>query len=144
MLYTNPPKQEKKLKYRIDIGLANRSTGKLISYLEVVISGERRGLLTAILRFALLQISWICLGIVKLRRFFYSRGFLLAKHLPCKVISIGNIVAGGSGKTPAVITTARIIRENTGLSVAILSRGYRSKVRGPAVVSDGVETGGCC
>jgi len=74
---------------------------------------------------------------VKLRRWLYSKGVPLAKNLPCKVISVGNVAAGGSGKTPAVIAIARMFREHYDLSVAILSRGYRSQVRDSAVVSDG-------
>jgi len=107
-----------------------------MSYLESVISGERRGLFSAILRSELSQISWICLGIAKLRRWLYSKGVPRAKHLPCKVISVGNVVVGGSGKTPAVIAIARMLKEHTDSNVVILSRGYRSKVRGPVVVSD--------
>lgn len=108
-----------------------------MSYLERVISGERRDLFSAILRLKLLQISWICLGAVKLRRWLYSKGIPRTKHLPCKVISVGNVVVGGSGKTPAVMAIAGMLKAHTDLSVAVLSRGYRSKVRGPDVVSDG-------
>lgn len=108
-----------------------------MSYLESVISGERRGLFSAVLKLKLLQISWIFCGIVRLRRWLYSKGILPTKHLPCKVISVGNIVVGGSGKTPAVIAIAKMLKEQADLDIAVLSRGYRSKARGPAVVSDG-------
>lgn len=74
---------------------------------------------------------------VKLRRYLYSRGILQAKRLPCKVISIGNVVVGGSGKTPATITIARLLDKYTDLKIAIASRGYRSKSKDCAVVSDG-------
>jgi tetraacyldisaccharide 4'-kinase len=53
------------------------------------------------------------------------------------VISIGNIVAGGSGKTPAVMAVVKMLEEHTDLNMAVLSRGYRSKIRRSAVVSDG-------
>ena len=110
---------------------------KLVKHLESVISGERRGVSSAILKLALLKISWIYLGAVKLRRWLYSKGLLRTKHLPCKVISVGNVVAGGGGKTPTVIAIARMLKERPDLSIAVLSRGYRSKTRCPAVVSDG-------
>lgn len=47
-------------------------------------------------------------------------------RLPAKVISIGNLQAGGSGKTPTVLRIAREAIERN-LKVAILIRGYRSE-----------------
>jgi tetraacyldisaccharide 4'-kinase len=52
------------------------------------------------------------------------------------VISVGNIVAGGAGKTPLTIYLARKLRE-AGRSVAIVSRGYGRRSKGPVVVSRG-------
>ena len=57
------------------------------------------------------------------RRALYRRGTLRARRLDTPVISIGNITAGGAGKTPAVIALCRHLREN-GLRVAVLTRGY--------------------
>lgn len=54
------------------------------------------------------------------------------------VISIGNISAGGSGKTPVTIEVAKFFLQN-GKRVAIISRGYGRKSRGTIVVSDGVR-----
>ena len=58
-----------------------------------------------------------------LRRGLYRRGILKSKRLPRPVISVGNLAAGGSGKTPAVITIARDLSER-GLTVAVLTRGH--------------------
>jgi tetraacyldisaccharide 4'-kinase len=70
-------------------------------------------------------------------RFCYEKGILKSKRLPCVVISIGNIVAGGTGKTPAVIALAQLL-QHTKKRVAVISRGYRSTLRGKfAIVSDG-------
>lgn len=44
-------------------------------------------------------------------------------HLPAYVVSIGNLVAGGTGKTPFAIWLAQFYR-HMGTRVAILSRGY--------------------
>ncbi|MFL6688685.1 MAG: tetraacyldisaccharide 4'-kinase [Alphaproteobacteria bacterium] len=50
-----------------------------------------------------------------------------------KVICVGNLTAGGTGKTPIAITIAREVIERQ-LRVRILTRGYGGRMRGPAVV----------
>jgi lauroyl/myristoyl acyltransferase/tetraacyldisaccharide-1-P 4'-kinase len=62
-------------------------------------------------------------GINRLRRALYRAGLLRQKRLPRPVISIGNIAAGGTGKTPAVIAVCREL-ESRGLRAAVLTRGY--------------------
>jgi tetraacyldisaccharide-1-P 4'-kinase/lauroyl/myristoyl acyltransferase len=62
-------------------------------------------------------------GVNRARRALYRRGMFGAKRLHRPVISVGNIAAGGTGKTPAVIAVARSLQER-GLKVAVLSRGY--------------------
>jgi tetraacyldisaccharide 4'-kinase len=62
------------------------------------------------------------------------------KRLPGFVLSIGNITAGGTGKTPAVIMIARWAKAQ-GYRVAVLSRGYGGKIKkGAQVVSNGKDT----
>jgi len=56
--------------------------------------------------------------------------------LPCKVVSIGNLSVGGTGKTPFVLFLANTLKTG-GLNVAVLSRGYKRKSTGTHVVSDG-------
>ncbi|MBI5643296.1 MAG: tetraacyldisaccharide 4'-kinase [Deltaproteobacteria bacterium] len=73
---------------------------------------------------------------IKLRLFLFKRGFLSTKELPCKVISIGNITVGGTGKTPMAIHVAGLIRKRNN-RVVILSRGYKRSTRDISVVSDG-------
>jgi tetraacyldisaccharide 4'-kinase len=62
-------------------------------------------------------------GVNRLRRALYRRGILTGKRLPRPVISVGNLAAGGAGKTPAVIAIARHLIKR-GFRVAILTRGY--------------------
>jgi tetraacyldisaccharide 4'-kinase len=62
-------------------------------------------------------------GVNRLRRALYRRGILSGKRLPRPVISVGNLAAGGAGKTPVVITIARHLSKR-GFRVAILTRGY--------------------
>ncbi len=74
---------------------------------------------------------------VRARLFLYRTGFLEESRLPCKVISVGNITLGGTGKTPTVEYVARLLKEE-GMDVVLLSRGYGGRMRGKyGVVSDG-------
>ncbi len=91
------------------------------------------------LLFPLYLLSLLYGGAVRARSLFYSVGLLKTKRLPCPVVSIGNITVGGTGKTPLVMALAKGLMEK-GISVAILSRGYKGKkVSGP-IVSDGKTT----
>ncbi|HEV2652621.1 MAG TPA: tetraacyldisaccharide 4'-kinase [Rhizomicrobium sp.] len=49
------------------------------------------------------------------------------------VICVGNLTAGGTGKTPVAMTIARLALAR-GLKTAFLTRGYGGKVKGPAFV----------
>jgi tetraacyldisaccharide 4'-kinase len=68
---------------------------------------------------------------------FYKAGIFRKNRLSCKVISLGNITLGGTGKTPTVKTVATLIR-SMGYKVAVLNRGYRAHCDKPVgIVSDG-------
>ena len=72
-------------------------------------------------------------GVVFWRNVFYNIGIFVTRSLPCKVISIGNITTGGTGKTPAVKYFAKLLK-NHGQRVAVLSRGYGRSTTGTVVV----------
>jgi len=93
--------------------------------LEVILE-ERRGKAADLVRLILFVLSKVFLLIVKLRRFLYNVRILRDSTLGVQVIAIGNITVGGTGKTPVVEKFAREL-QNQGRTVAILSRGYRSK-----------------
>ncbi len=53
------------------------------------------------------------------------------------VICLGNLVAGGSGKTPTAIALMKLIKDNhLFLSPAFVTRGYKGKIKGPERVDD--------
>lgn len=58
------------------------------------------------------------------------------KRVSVPVICIGNLVVGGSGKTPTTIALANQLRAE-GRQVHILTRGYGGRLRGPVAVVSG-------
>lgn len=82
---------------------------------------------------------WLCsllFGlVVAARTRLYARGVLTSRQLPCRVVTIGNITVGGTGKTPTVSLVARAFAD-AGLYTAVLSRGYGGTARSPLIVSD--------
>lgn len=73
----------------------------------------------------------------RLRTGLYRRGWLTTRRLPCRVVSVGNLTVGGTGKTPVVIYLAEWLLSQ-GKRVGVLSRGYRRQSRAPQLlVSDG-------
>lgn len=74
--------------------------------------------------------------VIKTRNLFFEKNIFKTKKVNAKVISIGNITVGGSGKTPAVELVVNILKDS-GRKAGILSRGYGRKTKGYLLVSDG-------
>ncbi|HEY7490052.1 MAG TPA: tetraacyldisaccharide 4'-kinase [Candidatus Tectomicrobia bacterium] len=76
-------------------------------------------------------------GVVEARSASYTYGLRHRQQLPCRVISIGNLTLGGTGKTTLTIWMARWYQQH-GWRVAVLSRGYGAHMTTPfCVVSAG-------
>ncbi len=93
-----------------------------------VIQGQRTGRRAALARTGLYALSKVFTLGVKLRRLLYDIRLLRDSTLGVQVIAIGNLTVGGTGKTPVVEKFARELQAQ-GRTVAVLSRGYRSKPR---------------
>lgn len=72
--------------------------------------------------------------IIALRNWGYDRGILPTIKTDALVVSVGNIEAGGTGKTPFTIALAGALKRR-GHSVAIVTRGYKGRLKGPVRVS---------
>ena len=97
----------------------------------------QKRLLATPLCFLLIPLSWLYAAVISIRNRLYTLGVFKARTLPCRVISVGNIVVGGTGKTPAVIAVAKHLQEKH-VRVGILLRGYKRVSREKVtIVSDG-------
>ena len=69
-----------------------------------------------------------------LRRSLYRSGILKSRRLPVPVVVVGNLTAGGAGKTPLTSYLAQQLAAR-GLKPGIISRGYGGKVVAPLSVA---------
>ncbi|MDP2798836.1 MAG: tetraacyldisaccharide 4'-kinase [Deltaproteobacteria bacterium] len=89
------------------------------------------------LNYFLSPLGYLYGQVMRLRSRFYEFGLFKTRSLPCRVISIGNLTLGGTGKTPVTMWLADYIRSKE-KKVTIVSRGYRAKNKRPvSIVSDG-------
>ena len=75
-------------------------------------------------------------GIVGARNSLYGHGLLRARRLQGSVVSVGNLSAGGSGKTPFVMLLGELLKAQ-GIEFDVLSRGYGRTSRGVLLVDPG-------
>ena len=66
--------------------------------------------------------------VIRIRNFLFDIRVLPSEKFEIPVISVGNLIAGGSGKTPTVEYLIRLMGE--GSNIATLSRGYKRKTKG--------------
>ena len=73
----------------------------------------------------------------RIKQGLYAIGLRTPRRLDARVICVGNLTTGGTGKTPMVIHLARFFQEQ-GHRVAVLTRGYKGKrTERVTLVSDG-------
>lgn len=82
----------------------------------------------------LLPLSWLFNLIVCLRKKLYQKQFFKSYKAHIPVIVVGNIVVGGTGKTPLVIYLVEQLQKQ-GLKVAVISRGFGAKISSPKLVN---------
>lgn len=79
----------------------------------------RRGALACLLW----PLSLLFGALAALRRALYRNGLLRTERVAAPVVVVGNVIAGGAGKTPVVIAIVRHL-QSRGLHVGIVSRGH--------------------
>jgi len=116
-----------------------------IAFTELI-SGQRRGLIPALQRCGLSALSLGYGLAVRLRNRLFDLGWKTQHRVGVPVISVGNITAGGTGKTPFVAFLANWLISRD-VNVVLLSRGYRALTGGasvpeaPATDSQGTAVG---
>jgi tetraacyldisaccharide 4'-kinase len=73
--------------------------------------------------------------VMRARRQFYQRGWLRSEKLPVPVIVVGNLTAGGTGKTPLTLALVDALRAR-GYTPGVVSRGYGGSQREPMLLDD--------
>ena len=96
------------------------------SFLVDVVYDRKAGRAARYTACVLNGLSFLFEGIVRFRWYLYSNRILRNRPLGCLVVVVGNLTVGGTGKTPVVEKFARSLHEQ-GRTVAILSRGYKSR-----------------
>ena len=98
---------------------------ELEEWVTGVIFNRAHGFRAWVMRCILRAVSWVFYIIVKVRLLVFRRRLRTVHYLGTLVVSVGNITAGGTGKTPVVELLARTLAAR-GRKCAILTRGYKS------------------
>lgn len=89
-----------------------------------------------LIRILLSPLTLLYSFVIKARNRLFDKKIFKQTKVDIKIISVGNISVGGSGKTPLVIMLAKYLKRKN-IKVGILSRGYGRKSKGYKLVSKG-------
>jgi tetraacyldisaccharide 4'-kinase len=87
---------------------------------------------------ALWPLSLLYAALFALRGLPYRLGWSQSERVPVPVIVVGNVIAGGAGKTPVVMAVVRHLQAR-GLRVGVVSRGYGRRTDDCREVIDGSD-----
>jgi tetraacyldisaccharide 4'-kinase len=81
------------------------------------------------LAIALLPLSWLFGTLVALRRALHHAGIRRSEHIDVPVLVVGNLIAGGAGKTPTTLALLGLLRRE-GWRPGVVSRGHGRRSQG--------------
>lgn len=96
----------------------------MINFIYSLMTDKKNGAVFFPFKLILYAASLIYGLAVVLRSILYKLHIFNARKAPLKVISVGNVTLGGTGKTPFTILLAKILEEDLKKNVCILIRGY--------------------
>ena len=89
-----------------------------------------------LIRILLFPLSILYTWVVQVRNFLFNSSVFKSHRFPVALVSVGNVTAGGTGKTPMTMWLVDLLK-NEFKGIVIISRGYGRKTKGIKVVSDG-------
>jgi len=96
----------------------------MIDFIYSLMTDKRNGVVFLPFKFILYLVSLLYGLAILLRRVLYKLHIFKTREASLKVISVGNITLGGTGKTPFTMALAKILEEELKKNVSILIRGY--------------------
>jgi tetraacyldisaccharide 4'-kinase len=104
-------------------------------YIYSLMTDEKSGIVASVLKFFLLLFSLLYLLAIKIIFILREVRLLPTTRLKVKVVSIGNLTMGGTGKTPLVEKVVNYLAQR-GKKVGVLTRGYKIAVKAERSDSD--------
>jgi tetraacyldisaccharide 4'-kinase len=96
----------------------------MLNFIYSLMTDEKKGVIYAPFKFFLYALSLLYrIGIIA-RAVLYKFGIFKSEKVPMRMVSVGNLTLGGTGKTPFVIGLVKLIKENLNKDAAVLIRGY--------------------
>ncbi len=96
----------------------------MTDFIYSLMTDKRKGAIFFPFKFILYLISLVYGSVIIVRGLLYGLHIFKKYKAPLKVISVGNVTLGGTGKTPFTMAIAKILEEELKRSVCILIRGY--------------------
>lgn len=96
----------------------------MVKFIYSLMTDKRRGAIWAPFKAALYLLSLVYGLAIFCRKILYGLRIFKARKVPLKVVSVGNLTLGGTGKTPFTITLAGLLEYELRSSTAVLIRGY--------------------
>lgn len=90
---------------------------------------QRAWLHRGALAMALLPLSWVFATLGAFRRALYRTGLLRSERIDVPVVVVGNLIAGGAGKTPTTLALIELLRRH-GWQPGVVSRGHGRRSTG--------------
>ncbi len=89
-------------------------------------------------RLLLLPVSLVYSIVMRIRNILFDKEFFHSESFPFPVITIGNLVVGGTGKTPMTEYLIKLLKDD--FKIATLSRGYGRRTKGFVIASPHVKS----